>query len=533
MITQVSSLANTQVKNRVLLKNTQKGSNIKTSSEVQKNPDAVMEAMNFAGAQNKVSFGALNGKNLNQAMAEPLNNYISGLKSFGIVERLNSSFAEKVKTGKLLEMDDEKLLKVIKNDESLKELFEAIGGKFLRKPQMDMVKSVNENPQNFTTPISFVDNHNKSMSTMREYLRTYVDEFQEFDPNLMKQMDEVVGKTRGFISPSLLEKSNAKVAAMPEISAKKTFSYVPVEDIKIPETFKERSSSSMADKVRDEKLLDLNDEELYNKTLNDNRLAELYKAMGGKFIQPKLVDYVNAHRQDFPYGVPFIDDMINVLSTMRDYFKTFVDKSSAENNKFPRELDEYMMGLIPNISPSSMDNYFAEVNTIRKTVEFPRRNFSYNLSTPANTEPSKNLNDYLNSAAYHEKVSAETFSARTSSPMANKVRDEKLLEMSDSRLTETVENDELLYGMYKSLGGRKLSECERRLLAFLMENASYFGSLTEENGLAYSVIQTRLANVGALNLLRDYFRSFLCNMESRQGRIFDSLDEAVRNANML
>lgn len=534
MITQVSSLANTQVKNSVLLKNTQKGSNIITSAEVQKNPDAVMDAMNFAGAQNKVSFGALNGREMNQAIVKPLNKYISGLESFGMVKRLNSSFAAKIRNRKLLEMDDEKLLKVIKDDESLKDLYEAIGGRFLTKPQMDMVKSVNENPQNFTTPISFVDNHNKSMSTMREYLRTYVDEFQEFDPNLMKQMDEVVGKTRGFISPSLLEKSNAKVAAMPEISAKKTFSYVPVEDIKIPETFEERSASAVAGKIRDEKLLELNDEELYNKALNDNRFAELYKAMGGKFIQPKqqdFVGYVNAHKQDFPYGVPLVDNKNNALSTMRDYFKTFVDKTAAENNKFPRELDEYTMGLIPGINPSTMDNYFAEVKANKK--ELPRRTFSYRLSTPAKTETPQNLNDYLNSAAYREKVSAEKFAARTSSPMANRVRDEKLLEMNDSRLTETVENDELLYDMYKSLGGRKLSKSERRALAFLTANASDLGSLAKGKGLCNSVLGTKMANDSALNSLRDYFRSFVYNMESHQGRFFNSLDEAVRNANML
>lgn len=595
MITQVSSLANTQVKNSVFLKNTQKGSNIITSAEVQKNPDAVMEAMNFAGAQNKISFGALNGREMNQAIVKPLNKYISGLESFGMVKRLNSSFAAKIRNRKLLEMDDEKLLKVIKDDESLKDLYEAIGGRFLTKPQMDMVKSVNENPQNFTTPISFVDNHNKSMSTMREYLRTYVDE--------------------------------------------------------ISKAFEERSASAMGDKIRNEKLLELNDEELYKRVMTDNRLAGLFKVMGGSFVQQD--------EQGIKKLTHKFEDNKTAFGTMRDYFETFVDESAAANREFPKELDDFSLGVISNLKPSVMDSYFlkdfnqttfplmankvrngklteladkelydrvasdsdllrlfkalggrkltkAERETVevvkqhpenfytpityvkkhnralsalreylgtfdggvRENVlaseldkvaarlkenipsealnsyfaekypatavrEMPKRAFLYRLSTPAKTETPQNLNDYLNSAAYREKLSAEKFAARTSSPMANRVRDEKLLEMSDSRLTETVENDELLYDMYKSLGGRKLSKSERRALAFLTANASDLGSLAKGKGLCNSVLGTKMANDSALNSLRDYFRSFVYNMESHQGRFFNSLDEAVRNANML
>lgn len=595
MITQVPSLANTQVKNSVLLKNTQKGSNIKTSAEVQKNPDAVMEAMNFAGAQNKVSFGALNGREMNQAIVKPLNKYISGLESFGMVKRFNSSFAAKIRNRKLLEMDDEKLLKVIKNDESLKDLYEAIGGRFLTNPQMDMVKSVNENPQNFTTPISFVDNHNKSMSTMREYLRTYVDE--------------------------------------------------------ISKAFEERSASAMGDKIRNEKLLELNDEELYKRVMTDNRLAGLFKVMGGSFVQQD--------EQGIKKLTHKFEDNKTAFRTMRDYFETFVDESAAANREFPKELDDFSLGVISNLKPSVMDSYFLKdfnqttfplmANKVRngklteladkelydrvasdsdllrlfkalggskpekeelETVEvvkqhpenfytpipfikkhnralsalreylgtfdggvrehaltseldkvaarlkenisseilnsyfaekypatavreMPKKVFSYKLSTPAKTETPQNLNDYLNSAAYREKVSAEKFAARTSSPMANRVRDEKLLEMSDSRLTETVENDELLYDMYKSLGGRKLSKSERSALAFLTANASNLGSLAKGKGLCNSVLGTKMANDSALNSLRDYFRSFVYNMESHQGRFFNSLDEAVRNANML
>ena len=595
MITQVSSLADTQVKNRVLSKNTQKGSNIKISTEVQKNPDAVMAAMNFAGAQNKVSFGALNGKTLGQAFAEPLNKYVAGLKSFGMLERFNSSLAGKVKTNKLLEMDDEKLLKVIKYDESLKDLYEAIGGRFLTKPQMDVVKSVNENPQNFPTPILFVDNHNKSMSTMRKYLETCVDE--------------------------------------------------------ISKAFEERSASAMGDKIRNEKLLELNDEELYKRIMTDNQLAELFKVMGGSFVQQD--------EQGIKKLTHKFKDNKTAFGTMRDYFETFVDESAAANSEFPKELDDFSLGLISELKPSVMDSYFLKdfnqwnfpfmANKVRngklteladkelynrvvsdsdllrlfkalggrkltkaerETVEvvkqhpenfytpityvekhnralsalreylgtfdggvrehaltseldkvvarlkenipsealnsyfaekypatavreMPKRAFSYRLSTPAKTETPKNLNDYLNSAAYREKALAEKFEARTSSPMANKVRDEKLLEMSDSRLTETVENDELLYNMYKSLGGKKLSKSEQRALAFMTANASNLGNLVKGKGLGNSVLGTKMSNDSALNSLRDYFRSFVYNMESHQGRFFNGLDDAARNAKML
>ena len=118
----------------------------------------------------------------------------------------------------------------------------------------------------------------------------------------------------------------------------------------ISKAFEERSASAMGDKIRNEKLLELNDEELYKRVMTDNRLAGLFKVMGGSFVQQD--------EQGIKKLTHKFEDNKTAFRTMRDYFETFVDESAAANREFPKELDDFSLGVISNLKPSVMDSYF-------------------------------------------------------------------------------------------------------------------------------------------------------------------------------